>query len=344
MIPRRPRFNKRRAARKPRRAARKPARVARRRPVRKMGSRRVVGLSNGVASSSSVMLPTQRKLLHAKVARQIAVVGASNQYIINTAGQLNALLNTQAFTTYGHISNFLMNQIRSQITTLNTPVRYVLESYQSVFTFTNTTNAPIEVDIYDICCKRQVLGESAYTTSLGTYPLNGFPDSYWVTGSLVQQDLPPGSTAGSWKVPGASPFDSQLFKEYFVVKKRTFVTLPLGATHRHAVLQKPNCLVTDAILKNIEFSGEPGLATWTMFVMRGYPGGSGVGGPSEPPVPPAGPLITDSQLNIMQATRVTYTWASDIADKTFVQNNLINGGPYKIMNVASGLPEPWAAA
>lgn len=336
-----PRFARRRVG--PPRAKRRPARRSARGPVRRRRrgmrrprnsmARRITGNAHGIATSSLASLPTNHsnKLAQTSLVRNIKRIGAPNVYLINTSGIYKSSAGLQNYTSFEHIGSLLMNGIRTNISSAATAVaaRFVLEDYQSQFMLTNCGTNPIEVDIYDVQAKRVVPPGMTYNQGGLAYVINGDPTDYWAQGATIQAQGAPASQSPA-QFYSSSPFDSQLFRDYFVVKKRTLIALPQGATHRHEVLQKPNYMVDDAWLKNNAQNAEPGLTAYTMFVLKGYPLGTGVGD-----VPPT-PTLAPSQISIVQATRVKYTWVQDFTNSVSYANNL-SASTYPLVNIGSGV-------
>lgn len=299
------------------------------------GLRKITGSREGVATSSSVLFRTKTLNAKPQVARAIKMIGAPNSYIINTQVVFKSDTGFQNVTSFQHLGQQALKGIRATLGT-SLAARFVVEEYQSEISFTNSTTAPCEVEVYDVCAKRDLASAGAtYDTTSYTYPLPQTPEAYWTTGAQVQTNTNPAGTFNPRSIVGSSPMDIQLFRENFTIVKRVNVSLPQGATHRHMCLQKPNYVVTDAMLKNSQISAEVGLCYWTMFVLKGYPVGSSA---------PTDPLtwastIGQAQLSMVQATRIKYSWSADISN-TLVQTNQLGQVQYEIVNVGSGLVEP----
>lgn len=332
VLPRRPRRRvAKRAAPKKRTGYKPRAKRSNIKPRRMMGPKRVTGNVSGIATNSVVRFSTKHLNAKLAVARAIKMVGTPNSQIKNTSIIFKSDNGFQNVTSFQHIGTPLLKDIRSTVSTAGA-LRYVVEEYQSEISFTNSCTAPCEVEIYDVCARRDLVSSSAeYTSDGNTFPLLQAPEAYWTVGAYVQTGRGPLDPFNPRSVVGSSPMDIQLFRENFTITRRVNVSLPQGATHRHMCLQKPNYVVTDALLKNTGLSAEVGLCYWTMFVLKGYPTGSSANEDSAF----WNATIGKAQLTMVQATRVKYTWVQDLSNSLF-QSNQINSEAYPIINVGSG--------
>jgi len=112
-----------------------------------------------------------------------------------------------------------------------------------------------------------------YFTANGiSYTVVGAPSDYVNVGLLAQQ----GGSQSSPPVPlpfyslSCVPTDSQLFKDYFTIKKKTRVFMAPGACHKHVVNIKTNRLL-DEYLVPTTHSAMKGFGSFTMAVVRGMP-------------------------------------------------------------------------
>jgi len=337
---------RRRAARPalPKPAYRKRAPARRSRPLRSAGVLRVKG---GGVTSSAITVPVTVKGNSYKQAKVMKMIGSPNVLTVQDSYYSVAAQNKQDNSNWVHMDVKTLQQIRSYIQPLTVasnslPTRYILETYSSEFLMTNVCNAPIEVDIWDLCVKRDLAPSSTYTTGLGTYNLTGDPDSYWTTGSLIAQGIAPGGGSGSVypsNIFGSTPYDSQLFRDHFAVKRHTVLSLPQGAVHRHVVTAKPGYVVTDAIIQQSSQGAIAGLTSFTLFSVKGYPSSGTANPPTEPPS--TATAITQASLSIVQTKRYKYTWTPDFTNSVNVFGTLVGIDPETIMNIGSGEPQPW---
>lgn len=212
------------------------------------------------------------------------------------------------------------------------PTRMLLNGLITEYTMTNFGNAPVEVDIYDIATLRDIYTGYTFETGVTTYTPLPYPDAYWRQGINAQGGL--ANTANSYFSPGSSPTDSQLFKEWFKVTKRTTVLLPIAGSHRHMVSVKSNRIV-DSML-----SGDPshlrslrGVTKWVMVVIKGLPILSDVA-----EVTPSATTST-CQLGVVAVQRINYQYVTSNAYTTVVAQTLVS--PIKTdqyaYNAGSGL-------
>lgn len=299
---------------------------AKRRSRKGQGSAtRVIG---GGTTNGTVLMPTSKTHANPRVARYIKMSGAPNVYVDQESAVLASKANEQSSSSWSHLNVARLKTIRNLIANTDRPVRYVVSDYQSIFTITNGTTAPMELDIYDITLKRDTL-LTQYTTGLGTYTLGNFPDNYWQVGSQVQANIAPAGTIPATYL-GTSPLDTDLFKQFFTIKKRTVVTMPQGAIHRHAVLQKPNFVVTDALLLNTALGNIMGLSSFTMFVQRGFPTGDLTNGTSL-----GSAALLSSGLALVRTLRIKYHWVDDIDNNLYANQSLV-GEFDDVINIGSG--------
>lgn len=317
------------------------ARAANRRGNLRGRARRVIRkptiqASGGVVTSSSFRMIKRGKTDPRVTA--IKRVGSPNIYvnqvpktIITSAGFLN-------YWSMFHQYNTDLRNIRQLINSSSAaPIRYVLENYMNEMTMTNTTNASCEVEIYDLTLKKDLLVQFAYEEAANTYVVNGSPEAYWEVGTRLmsgQADAvsPPNST-----VLGASPFDSQLFKDYFKVQKRTRVMLSQGASHRHFVTLNVNKVIDDAFVQTSQqIIGHKGITVYTMLVVRGFP--QTTGNVEDPGVSTTCPC----QLAIVNQQRYKYTWSADLSNTGNYYDQLTSPATTAVLNIGSGLVDTFA--
>nr|WAE43017.1 MAG: capsid protein [Cressdnaviricota sp.] len=129
-----------------------------------------------------------------------------------------------------------------------------LESVQQYLTFSNCTTGNITVDIYDVICKRD---RSSPVT----------PETDWYNGVVYDQN--PSGISQDNKTPWQTPFYSNLFNDYWKVKKITHVELAQGRSHEHILKFSPNRIFdTEISAANAQFAG---LTMYCILVVRGMP-------------------------------------------------------------------------
>ena len=325
--------------------ARRPAAVAGPRRSSKLRSRRSVRgrvvptkLKSGLLTASSVMIPsTHGKRASPQVAKAIKMTGAPNIHLNQSADTYQSIGQYQGLFSLSHLPVSELLTIRGHVSSSTGPpnaIRFVVETYQSETLYTNTSTAPLEMELYDLVLKKDLPQTWVYTLGTNTWPIAPKPESYWYNGSLIQSNKPTGTVIHDSPANqlASSPFDSQLFTEFFEVRKRTVVTMSMGATHRHIVFMKPSYLVKDAEIQNsVLCNGVAGLTAFTLIRFNGFPAGSFNDGNT---------TVSAGQLSWVQSTRVKYTFATDVSQNMY-QSNPIEISPLSdIVNIGSGLVEP----
>lgn len=199
--------------------------------------------------------------------------------------------------------------------------RCVVGSLQGEVMMTNSSLASCYVEIYDIARKRDAnKTEFVWTQDPLTAWIRGIQDS---TG-LGQTDF---------QFLKASPFDSQVFKDWFKVVKRTRIELSQGATHKHGVLLNPNKLV-DASMPNFVDGDYAGLTMYTMVVFYGQP--------ASVPQENAPAIVTTAQvaLDFVTNNRIKYHWVSDTTFNVYQQDNLSSIAGEQVVSIGAGDIKP----
>lgn len=342
MAPKMPKSKKfKKSKSKPRSKAKAP--YKRRAPAK----RRVASKAKLYQNISGAVNTSMVKMVHAPkgVTRAIKKVGSPNVFSNNFGFVQSSALGLQNYLSIEHGSMGDIQALRANIasTGSDSGVRFVLESYISEMTFTNASNASIEFELYDVVPKRDIIGVSNYNAPSGSVlAIPGTPDQYWEAGSRINGNqlvtpVPPS------KIPSAVPSDSQLFRDYFYVKRKTSVILTQGGIHRHVVTNKMNFLVDDSmiLLDQRERRGLKGLTTYTMLVQRGLPATV-----TQPTMAPQA-VLPISQLAFVATRRFKYTFVQDNSNGLYPSNNLLttlatgSSGP-NVLSLGSGLIAPVA--
>lgn len=294
--------------------------------------------SGGEVTQSSWMLENPPRASRAAIIRAISLVGQSNIYMRQKPLILNAAAGFQNFKSVSHQSISDLLYIRSLISgTINQPMRYVLQDYTSELAFTNTTNSSLEIELFDIILRRDLQSQTTYVPpSGGPFILNGDPETYWDVGVKVMSGQSPTTTPSNSLTVGALPFDSQLFRDFFKVVRRTKVMMSQGASHRHFIHLKANHIVLDSEVNLYgNQTGRAGLTCYTLFVLKGLPQSVGVSNPGTATTSPG-------QLAIVQQTRYKYTFSQDIQQNGTYDDNLTTPATTAVLNVGSGLVDVYA--
>lgn len=268
--------------------------------------------------------------------RAMKAVGAPNIWQANysQATQVNA--GRQLFTSFPTLQAEQLSDIVTNHLPSNTgPNRVVIQSAQTEVTFTNVTNAAAEVEIYDIMFKRDLSLDSS--VNIGGYLYN------FVN---IEQMIKAGIQAGAHINPlatppvpepdtyiGASAFDSQIFKDYCRVVRKSHVMLASGASHRHQQLVGVNKLIDQTIAGNNDLIYTKGFTYATLLLIRGV-------GAFNPAVEPAGESTTNPLfLNVVTSVRIKYTYVQDVTSTLHYDDALPLGDAVNVRNIGSGAYE-----
>ena len=242
-------------------------------------------------------------------------LGAINQIVNQSSVIGTTAAGFQATLSYEFFGTAQLRQLLGSVSS-NSPKRVVAKGLNNELTFTNFTNAPVEIDIYDLVLKRDMYNDYNFTTPIDTYIVPPYPESYWGEGLNAQAGVPTASQ--QQKTVGVSPTDSQLFKDWFVVKKRTTVLLPLGGAHRHFVTIKTNRIIDTMLAGNAtNVRGLAGYTTYTMWNYKGLPVFNTTGG--------SGNVTTSAaQVGVVSVQRLKYTFISDYSYSATLTQGLPN--------------------
>jgi hypothetical protein len=226
----------------------------------------------------------QSNLLSTSTTGTGAPTGACIQGIL-----VQPLTRPQDFSNLMAVINQPVNQI-APVGNLYGPnntqnVRLAFDGISVVNNFNNTSNLPVEIDIYDIICKRDATdavraGGTAnkyYTANAVAYNYNGDPGSCWDIGLAIAQNiLPTDSLFGQWPTTkeffGSEPQDSVLFKKHFKILGKQTIMLPLSGIHKHTANYNWNQFIDSTVFSNLAMQAIEGLSAFQMYVIRGSPG------------------------------------------------------------------------
>lgn len=205
-----------------------------------------------------------------------------------------------------------------------------IKSCTTAYTMKNVTNSPVRVVLYDCVLRRdqQVLVR---------------PSTVWNDGVLDEAVTVPGAgtitNARTFRIPGATPFQSQKFCQYFKVRKVTKYELHPGSIHVHRVTTKPGGLLSNELTTNFYMRG---LATYVMAVVTG-----GIEDDATTTLG-AGTVSTSAfAVDVVTETRIEAT-TFERSRSAYVQwNTLATGTTYaaqNIMNEDLDTPQPLATA
>lgn len=178
--------------------------------------------------------------------------------------------------------------------------RMMVESVRCKVTMKNHTNSPIDVTLYDIVPKRDE-----------PRSLDGVkPNFRWQSGLLNESVTIVGTAnqnAQSVSFPGAKPFQSQEFCQFFTVKKVTHFVLGAGTEHIHYITIKPKFLFNNAFTASENLIAR--LTHYLMGVIKGPIAHDSGTGPTQVSYAPAVlDYITETQYRFraLEKNRTAY--------------------------------------
>lgn len=256
------------AAAKRRAAARKAAAMRRRRPVLRRRRMLVQQFNTPVGSaSSSLWSYGTRRRLPFRV-RTMKAAGAPDAYIVNGGFNCNVSQGTQRYYGFNSVTQGHLEDICQTAGNQSAFNRVVLENAIATLSLTNITNTAAEIDIFDVLFKRDVpdqiqvqVGSNLYTVNAGSVPdmIN--------EGINAARTLAP-AASGAFTI-GTNAWDSQIFKEYCVVVKRTRVNLASGASHRHTQNVNLSKVIAQSVAGSVNMEAFKGYTFATLIRING---------------------------------------------------------------------------
>lgn len=223
----------------------------------------------------------------------------------------------------------LNNKVPTSVTTgMPGTNRLVVKSFSKEYHITNNTNATIELEIYDICPRKDIPGAQQFSCNSQLYPVTDNPYSYWKAGVYAAEGGTPALPYPS-DFLGSRPSDSQFFKDFWLVKGHRKMYLPLGSGHTHTVNLAPNWLLTEDLATSNTMTSWKGLTHWVMFTARGLP-----------VVDTAGTTVTTSSVSlpIVSTYRANFCFVQDTRNSAYMVDSLTTPAPTDeaFINAASG--------
>lgn len=261
--------------------------------------------------------------------RALKAVGAPDVFHQNYAQVLNTVSGLQAYTSFPTCTPAQLKSI-SESTPSGQPNRVCIESAQTEITFTNVNNTSCEVELYDIFFKRDLSVGANITSGGNNYAFDNIDEMIKV-GCQAGSSIAPGGTDVSRYI-GASPFDSQPFKNFCRVVKRTHVMLASGASHRHQALIGINKLGEESVIGNDDLTYIKGFTYATLLYVRGV-------GAYDPADVTGGATTNGVFLNVVTSTRIKYTFVTDNTNSITYNNMPLPLGIPNVRNPVSGAYE-----
>jgi len=301
---------------------------ARRRPMRprRVAVRRINSVSGGV--SNSRFYHGRRRLTKQVLA--LRRVGAPDTWQDNFSDTVSTQVGLQKFISFGSLLRSQLQQLNSLAGNQGAPNRVLVETASTELTFTNITNAAVEVDIYDIKFKRDIPNTTTVALAAGTYIFNSYPENMITEGAKAAASIAPASLTDPSLYRGAIPYDSQFFKDNCKVIQKTQVMLSSGATHRHQQNVKLNRIASQTVVGNESLSYIKDFSYTTLLCIRGVPVGIAESDDT---------TTTQSTLNIVSSLRIKWTFVQDATSNLVYNNALPVAGDTQVRNIGNGAIE-----
>lgn len=155
-----------------------------------------------------------------------ATTGIHQQYVVNR-DMVNRMVQVMRAT----------NPSLPNIDNPNIPMKWQLNKVNVDYVFKNQTNVCIDLDLYTIVPKRDIVDLDAAKTPLITWA-NGLQYAT-PTGGITPAPVGPSSV----NFPGTTPFMSETFCQYYTVKRRQRISMSPGGQHEHHFTYKPNSVL-----------------------------------------------------------------------------------------------------
>lgn len=260
-------------------------------------------------------------------------VGAPDIWSANFAQLLQTTPGLQQYYAFGSATGEQLREIASNAGNQSAPNQVLFLSSQAELTFSNPMNCPVEMDIYDLVPKRDVLDTTTVTLTAGTYVMGSSPVSYIEQGTKASATLSPTSSQDPHRWFGSIPQDSPFFKDYFAISKTTTVMLASGAAHRHLQKVTHNYLGKQGVVASSAIDLVKGCSYSCLVRIRGLPATTLTGGdPDTPTLPPL-------DINVVTSFRMKYTFVQDVNNTLFPSNILVPEADIAVRNIGSGVFE-----
>lgn len=259
-------------------------------------------------------------------------IGAPDFMVWNGGFQCGTSQGKQTYYGFNSVNQGHLKDIMDIVGNQTAPSQCFIENAISQLSLTNITNTNAEIEIYDIIFKRDVPNSITWVNNSITYTVpSGNVADMIAYGCDAAAAAPAGD--GSEQVVGTTPYDSQVFKAYCKVVKKTHVMLGSGATHRHQSLVNisKRALQTVAAQDGVQLT--KGYAFATLIKVVGAPG-----------YIPSGELATlgtsvDLTIQAVYSLRVKYTFIQDVTSGLTVHDVLAESPAATTRNPGSGVLE-----
>ncbi|ALE29738.1 putative capsid protein [Lake Sarah-associated circular molecule 12] len=263
-------------------------------------------------------------------ARAMRAVGAPNIYHANFALPVVVPPGLQDFISFPTLQRTQLQAILSSVPQSSGLNRALIQSAQTELTFTNVTNAPVQVEMYDIMFRRD-LSTDALVVNNGNNFTFATIEEMIKSGCQAANGIAPGGTDVSSYI-GASAYDSQIFKDYCRVVKRQHVLLASGATHRHQSNIGINKIIDESVGANEDLIYVKGYTYATLILTRGV-------GAFDATASVPNSTTNGAFLNFVTSVRIKYTWVADTTNSVYYHNLPLHTGVPNVRNTGSGAYE-----
>lgn len=329
---RRPAYRKKMPAYK-RRAAAKKAMYRKRYPKRSNTVARYVTQAGSMTNSLFTYGKGRKISARVKAMRR---VGAPDVIMWNGGFQCGSSQGKQAFYGFNSLNQNHVKAILSIVGGQAAPNQALIENAISELSLTNITNTSAEVEIYDIVFKRDVPNAISWVNNSITYTVStGEVPDMIAQGVNAASGAP--SIADNSDTVGISPYDSQVFKAYCKVVKRTHVMLGSGATHRHQSLVNVSKVALQTVAGQDGIELTKGYAFCTLIKVNGAPAYIPTGEYSTLGTP------SDITLQAVYTLRVKYTYVQDVTSNLVINDavgDTLDSPAATTRNPGSGALEP----
>lgn len=299
-------------------------RMVRRRP--KMVVKRYRAIAGGI--SNSTWIYGRRRL--PKQVQALRRVGAPDIWQDNYSETVACQQGLQKYISFGSIFQSQLASLNAIAGNQQAPNRVLLESSQTEMTFTNVSNAAVEVELYDIRFKRDIPSTTNVAIGTNTYIFNSTPENMISQGAKAAASLPSASLTDPSEFRGSTPFDSQFFKDNCRVLQKSVVMLASGASHRHVTNAKHNRVASQTTVGNSSFNYLKDFSYTTLLCIRGLPVGI---------VEQDETTLSQATLNIVTSLRIKWTFVQDVTSNLVYNNVLPLTGQTQVRNIGSGALE-----
>lgn len=227
------------------------------------------------------------------LARNLGKVTAPQQLTYNYPGaNLQSAVGTQFAGWYPWYDYTILHAIEQQAPNLPVLTSRVLHEFMSgEILLANASVFTTTMIIYDVMARRDLHLGLASSAELAA------PTGAWSTGVTDE-----GGGANDWKVIGGTPFQSELFNQFYRVVQTTRVELNPGGIHRHVASFRPNKIVHNEVVEANSY-GIQGLSCYTMVVLYGQPAHDSTTTTSV--------TITAASLDVVQSANYRYRYIQE---------------------------------